>query len=54
MKAMRAALDEHTRSTKPTVVDITERIGPLRNKMANESGADAAGAPRRERRRARG
>ena len=54
LKAMRVALDEHTRAARPTVIDITERIGPLRNKMANESGADAAGAPRRERRRARG
>ena len=54
LKAMRAALDEHTRASKPTMSDITTRIGPMRNKMANESGANAAGAPRRERRRARG
>jgi 5-methyltetrahydrofolate--homocysteine methyltransferase len=54
MKAMRAALDGHKRSDKPTLEEITARIGPMRNTMANESGADAAGAPRRERRRARG
>lgn len=54
LKAMRVALDEHSRSMRPTVAEITSRIGPMRNKLASESGADAAGAPRRERRRARG
>ncbi len=54
IRAMRTALDEHTRSARPSVVDITNRIGPMRNKTADESGAGAAGAPRRERRRARG
>ncbi|MBO6716480.1 MAG: betaine--homocysteine S-methyltransferase [Rhizobiaceae bacterium] len=54
LKAMRAALDEHVKSATPTLHDITSRIGPMRNKTANESGADAGGSPRRERRRARG
>ena len=44
LKAMRVALDEHSRATRPTVADITSRIGPMRNKLASESGADAAGA----------
>ena len=47
LKAMRVALDEHSRATRPTVADITSRIGPMRNKLADESGADSAGAPRR-------
>ncbi len=53
IKAMRNALDEHEKSSRPTVEEITSRIGPMRNKTADESGVSAAGAPRRERRRAR-
>jgi len=53
LKAMREALDSHQKAARPTVADIVARIGPLRNKAANESGAGAEGASRRERRRAR-
>ncbi len=49
LAAMRAALDTHERGEAPTIATIVERIGPLRNKPANESGAE----PRPERRRRR-
>jgi 5-methyltetrahydrofolate--homocysteine methyltransferase len=52
LSAMRAALDGHGKAPRPTVADVVSRIGPLRNKPANQSGA--AGEGRRERRRARG
>lgn len=54
LKAMREALDAHGKAQRPTVEEIVTRIGPLRNKQASESGGDGEGAPRRERRRARG
>lgn len=50
LKAMREALDAHERQARPSVEAIVERIGPMRNKTAAESG----GGGRRERRRARG
>lgn len=50
LKAMREALDAHERQTRPSLEAIVERIGPMRNKTAAESG----GGGRRERRRARG
>lgn len=43
LAAMRGALDEHARATRPTVEAIVERIGPMRNKTANEG---PTGAPR--------
>ncbi|MBD9506862.1 betaine--homocysteine S-methyltransferase [Ensifer sp. ENS10] len=46
LAAMRVALDEHVRRERPTLDLIIERIGPLRNKTANETAA----APARERR----
>ncbi len=52
LKAMRAALDAHEPQPRPTVEMIVERIGPMRNRSAAESGAGAGG--RRERRRSRG
>lgn len=52
LKAMRAALDGHSKAARPTVADVVSRIGPLRNKPANQSGAGSEGG-RRERRRAR-
>jgi 5-methyltetrahydrofolate--homocysteine methyltransferase len=52
LKAMRQALDTHAKGERPTVGEIVSRIGPLRNKLAAESGAQD-NAPRRERRRAR-
>ena len=52
LKAMRDALDTHTRGDRPTIEAVVEKIGPMRNKAANESGAPA-GSERRERRRSR-
>ena len=51
LAAMRKALDAHTKSSRPTVETIVERIGPLRNKTASAGGHENQG--RRERRRAR-
>ena len=50
LAAMRQALDAHTKSVRPTVETIVERIGPMRNKTAS---AGDAGEGRRERRRSR-
>jgi 5-methyltetrahydrofolate--homocysteine methyltransferase len=47
LAAMRQALDSYTPGPRPTLETIIERIGPMRNKTADESGA----APARERRR---
>jgi 5-methyltetrahydrofolate--homocysteine methyltransferase len=51
LAAMRKALDAHKEHAgpRPTIETIVGRIGPLRNKMASESGGD--GLSRRERRR---
>ncbi|WP_018240063.1 betaine--homocysteine S-methyltransferase [Ensifer sp. BR816] len=46
LAAMRLALDNHTKGERPTIEAIIEKIGPLRNKTANEGAA----APARERR----
>ena len=46
LKAMRAALDAHTRAEPPTLETIAERIGPLVNSPA----ADGDAAPKRARR----
>lgn len=54
LKAMRDALDAHRKAQRPSVEEIVARIGPLRNKQASQSGGDAEGAGRRERRRTRG
>lgn len=45
LAAMRGALDSYTPGERPTLDVIVERIGPLRNKTANETAA----APARER-----
>ncbi len=50
LAAMRVALDEHSLRERPTLDIIIERIGPLRNKTANEGPS----APARERRSRRG
>ncbi|TIQ78720.1 MAG: methionine synthase, partial [Mesorhizobium sp.] len=42
----------HTRSDRPTVEKIVERIGPMRNKQATVNTAETSEA-RRERRRSR-
>lgn len=51
LRSMRQALDAHDRQSRPALETIVERIGPMRNKSASESGG---GENRRERRRARG
>ncbi len=54
LAAMRKSLDAHAKGARPTVEAIVERIGPLRNKQASQSGAvETEGSSRRERRRAR-
>lgn len=50
LAAMRSALDDYTPRPRPTIEEIVDKIGPLRNKMASESGGDSG----RERRRRRG
>ncbi|BCH16214.1 MULTISPECIES: betaine--homocysteine S-methyltransferase [unclassified Mesorhizobium] len=52
LAAMRKALDAHTRSDRPTVEKIVERIGPMRNKQATVNSVETSEA-RRERRRSR-
>ena len=52
LAAMRKSLDAHTKSARPTVETIVERIGPLRNKTADKSGSTGETSDaRRERRR---
>lgn len=51
LRAMREAIDRHRKGETPALETIVERIGPLRNKTADKSGA-VEGA--RERRRSRG
>ncbi|MBP0440772.1 betaine--homocysteine S-methyltransferase [Tianweitania sediminis] len=52
LKAMRDAIDGHAKSERPTIETVVERIGPLRNKQADESGAGSGegGSGRRRRR----
>ncbi len=50
LAAMRSALDDYSPRPRPTIDEIVDRIGPLRNKTASESGGDGS----RERRRRRG
>ena len=53
LKAMRAALDGHTRGEPPTHDEIVNRIGPFRNKVANGNNQSGGTTARRERRRRR-
>ncbi|MEX3009950.1 betaine--homocysteine S-methyltransferase [Hoeflea sp. TYP-13] len=46
LRAMRDAIDTHQKAHRPTVDEIIEKIGPMRNKTADVSEA----APKRERR----
>lgn len=50
LKAMRDAIDSHTKGPRPTIETIIEKIGPMRNKTADEGGPP----PIRERARRRG
>ena len=54
LAAMRAALDAHEKGSRPTVETIVERIGPLRNKQANQSGGGGESSEARRERRRRG
>ncbi len=49
--SMRHALDTHKRAARPTLEMVIERIGPLRNKIASQSGGGEASDTRRKRRR---
>ncbi|MGX5665935.1 betaine--homocysteine S-methyltransferase [Rhizobium daejeonense] len=49
LAAMRVALDSYTPGPRPTIETIVERIGPLRNKTASQSGEQEGS--RRNRRR---
>lgn len=51
LAAMRAAIDGYTKGERPNVETIEARIGPMRNKLASQSGGEGN---RRERRRPRG
>lgn len=51
LKAMRAALDSYQPGERPTVETIVEKIGPLRNKQADQSGAAAGNVSARRGRR---
>ncbi|WP_195162768.1 betaine--homocysteine S-methyltransferase [Mesorhizobium sp. NBSH29] len=52
LAAMRVALDSHEKQQRPTIENIVERIGPLRNKQAVENTTETSDQ-RRERRRSR-
>lgn len=55
LAAMRRSLDAYAKAERPTVEAIVARIGPMRNKLAAQSGAaEGDASSRRERRRARG
>ncbi len=54
LAAMRSALDAHQRAERPSVDAVVARIGPLRNKTADQSGQAAGSEGRRDRRRVRG
>lgn len=51
LRAMRQAIDTHQKATRPSVEEIVEKIGPMRNKTA-DAGGDAPRRERRGRRRA--
>lgn len=51
LKAIRGAIDTHVKGARPTIDEVVTRIGPLRNKMASESGGAGAGGTRERRRR---
>ena len=50
LAAMRHAIDTHHKRTRPTVAEVIEKIGPMRNKVAAEQGSEV----RRERKGRRG
>jgi 5-methyltetrahydrofolate--homocysteine methyltransferase len=50
LAAMRHAIDEHHKRQRPTVAEVIEKIGPMRNSVAAEQGSEV----KRERRGRRG
>jgi 5-methyltetrahydrofolate--homocysteine methyltransferase len=50
LAAMRHAIDTHHKRARPTIAEIVEKIGPMRNKAAAEQGSEV----RRERKGRRG
>ena len=50
LAAMRVAIDGHKKRARPTVEEVVEKIGPMRNKAAAEQGSEV----RRERKGRRG
>ncbi|MCB1417944.1 MAG: betaine--homocysteine S-methyltransferase [Notoacmeibacter sp.] len=52
LAAMREAIDTHAKAARPSIAEIVERVGPMKNKSADESGAGSDGTTR-ERRGAR-
>ncbi len=50
LAAMRHAIDTHHKRSRPTVAEVVEKIGPMRNKAAAEQGTEV----RRERKGRRG
>ena len=54
LKAMRAAIDEHTKSARPTLENIVSQTGVLVNQIAEQSaGGESSGGGRRRRGRQR-
>jgi 5-methyltetrahydrofolate--homocysteine methyltransferase len=50
LAAMRHAIDTHHKRSRPTIAEVVEKIGPMRNKVAAEQGTEV----RRERKGRRG
>ena len=50
LAAMRHAIDTHHKRSRPTIAEVVEKIGPMRNKVAAEQGSEV----RRERKGRRG
>jgi 5-methyltetrahydrofolate--homocysteine methyltransferase len=50
LAAMRHAIDTHHKRSRPTIAEVVEKIGPMRNKVAAEHGSEV----RRERKGRRG
>ncbi len=49
LAAMRQAIDTHVKGARPTMEEIVIRVGEMKNKMADQSGAGSDGASRERR-----
>lgn len=49
LAAMRQAIDTHAKGARPTMEEIITRVGEMKNKMADQSGAGSDGASRERR-----